>query len=64
MPQKDAPVLNSPLQPENALRIWSIVNRLDQILTELDAMDLQVPASHVSLGTELLREIRSALPRA
>jgi hypothetical protein len=64
MPHKDASALNSLVPPENARRIWSIVNRLDQILTELDALNLQVPASHVSLGTELLREIRSALFRA
>lgn len=60
MPHSNAPVLDSSPQSEESLRIWSIINRLDQILTELDALNLCLPASHISLGTELLWKIRSS----
>lgn len=51
-------------QRDNALRLWSIIKQLDQILTELDAMNMHLAANHISLGTELLWKIRACPPNA
>ena len=63
MKYANPPLSENGQHPEMTLRIWSIIKRLDQILTELDAMNLHLPACHISLGTELLWQVRSSLPK-
>lgn len=44
-------------------KIWSIITRLDQILAELDTLGMDLPAIHISLGTEFLRELSASQPK-
>lgn len=63
MPYKDLLSPDPDTRPELAQRIWSMVDRLDQILIELDELNMPLPALHISLGAELLRQIRSSRPK-
>lgn len=37
-------------------KITSIIDQLDVLMAELDALNMPVPANHLSLGRDLLRE--------
>lgn len=41
---------------EQTAKIATIADQLDAIIAELDALRLTIPANHLSLGRDLLRE--------
>jgi flagellar biosynthesis regulator FlaF len=54
---------DSSLEANSARKIWCIIKQLDQILAELDALNMHLAANHISLGTEILRQVRTCPPK-
>jgi hypothetical protein len=51
------------MEANSAWKLWSIIKQLDQIVAELDALNMHVAANHISLGTEILRQVRTCPPK-
>jgi flagellar biosynthesis regulator FlaF len=52
------------MEADSAWKLWSIIKQLDQIVAELDALNMHLAANHISLGTEILRQVRPCPPKA
>ena len=61
MTPKIIPILDSPIIYS---QVRSMISRLDQILMELDAISLIMPAIHISHARELLSQINEPPPTA